>query len=176
MSAGDLGTDPNGVEVALKNILLMTTKWKAVLLLDEADVFLEARSTHDLERNKLVSIFLRTLEYYEGFLFLTSNRVDNIDGAFESRIHLCLQYEPLSLEARRHIWAKFLEGMGRSEGFTAEQIDALAQMELNGRQIKNILKTSQLLSTSKKRALNFEDVQIVTKLRAANACIPTNRF
>jgi len=30
-------------------------------MLDEADVFLEARSAHDLKRNKLVSIFLRLL-------------------------------------------------------------------------------------------------------------------
>ena len=52
----------------------MVARWEAVLLLDEADVFLEARSTHDLERNKLVSIFLRVLEYYEGILFLTTNR------------------------------------------------------------------------------------------------------
>jgi replication-associated recombination protein RarA len=38
MSAGDLGTESSDVESALKNILKMTTKWKAVLLLDEADV------------------------------------------------------------------------------------------------------------------------------------------
>lgn len=62
MSAGDLGTEPQGVEAALGNILEMNTKWNAVLLLDEADVFLEARGAHDLERNKLVSIFLRLLE------------------------------------------------------------------------------------------------------------------
>lgn len=82
LSAGDLGTAPGEVESALTKILSMTTKWKAVLLLDEADVFLEARSTHDLERNKLISIFLRILEYYQGFFFLTTNRVDNIDAAF----------------------------------------------------------------------------------------------
>lgn len=55
MSAGDLGIEPAGVESALSNIMEMSTKWNAVLLLDEADVFLEQRSAHDLERNKLVS-------------------------------------------------------------------------------------------------------------------------
>lgn len=169
MAAGDLGTDPHEVESSLQNILKMTTKWKAVLLLDEADVFLEARSTHDLERNKLVSIFLRILEYYEGLLFLTSNRVDNIDAAFESRIHLSLIYGNLSLESRRQIWMTFLGG---NQSFTEEQIDALAQIELNGRQIKNILKTAQLLATSKNEPLQFKYVQTITELRAANACIP----
>lgn len=66
MSAGDLGLDPRGVESKLTEILQMCTRWKAVLLLDEADVFLEQRSLHELERNKLVSIFLRVLEYFEG--------------------------------------------------------------------------------------------------------------
>lgn len=62
MFASDLGLTPTEVEANLARILEMTTKWKAVLLLDEADVYLEKRSTKDLERNKLVSIFLRLLE------------------------------------------------------------------------------------------------------------------
>jgi hypothetical protein len=66
MSAGDLGLDPRRVETKLQDILEMCTRWNSVLLLDEADVFLEQRSLHELERNKLVSIFLRVLEYYEG--------------------------------------------------------------------------------------------------------------
>jgi hypothetical protein len=65
MSAGDLGTTAESVERNLKDILRMIPKWGAVLLLDEADVFMEARSATDLQRNELVSIFLRMLEYYE---------------------------------------------------------------------------------------------------------------
>jgi hypothetical protein len=172
MSAGDLGTAPWEVENSLKQILKMTTKWKAILLLDEADVFLEARSTHDLERNKLVSIFLRILEYFEGFLFLTSNRVDNIDAAFESRIHLSLQYGALTVDSRRQIWCTFLNAFSVKKNFTDAQIDSLAQIELNGRQIKNIIKTAQLLATSKETTLSFEHVQVITKLRAAHACVP----
>lgn len=55
MSAGDLGLSSSDVESSLSNVLEMCTKWNAVLLIDEADVFLEQRSAHDLERNKLVS-------------------------------------------------------------------------------------------------------------------------
>jgi hypothetical protein len=44
-----------------------------VLLLDEADVFMESRNSNSLERNKLVAIFLRLLEYFEGIMFLTTN-------------------------------------------------------------------------------------------------------
>lgn len=75
VSSGDLGTDSSTLDKRLSRILDMASTWKAVLLIDEADVFLERRSLHDMERNSLVSIFLRVVEYYEGILFLTSNRV-----------------------------------------------------------------------------------------------------
>lgn len=65
MSAGDLGMEASSVERSLKQILKAVPRWGAVLLLDEADVFMEARDARDLARNELVSIFLRMLEYYE---------------------------------------------------------------------------------------------------------------
>jgi SpoVK/Ycf46/Vps4 family AAA+-type ATPase len=172
MCAGDIGVNPDRAEEGLKRILALATRWNAVLLIDEADIFLEARSTRSLERNKLVSIFLRVLEYFEGFLFLTSNRVDNIDAAFESRIHLSLRYDGLNFDARKQVWVAFLERATEAENFTEEQIDMLAEIELNGRQIKNILKTAQLLATSKGMPLSFDHVQVITNLRAAHAGIP----
>lgn len=65
MAAGDLGLDPRSVETKLQDVMSMCSRWGAILLLDEADVFLEQRDLHELERNKLVSIFLRVLEYCE---------------------------------------------------------------------------------------------------------------
>ena len=65
LSAGDLGTTAKKVEDTLKDIFLMIPRWGAIVLLDEADVFMEARDAVDLQRNELVSIFLRLLEYYE---------------------------------------------------------------------------------------------------------------
>jgi len=161
MSAGDLGINPNQVESKLTNILEMIAKWNAVLLLDECDVFLEARSTHDLERNKLVSIFLRVLEYYEGLLFLTTNRVDNIDAAFQSRIHISMAYPDLTVESRRHIWANFLKGQNAQGGFEGKDLDELATVELNGRQIKNVLKSAALLAARKKDNLGRKYVDTV---------------
>jgi SpoVK/Ycf46/Vps4 family AAA+-type ATPase len=71
--------------VALSVILKLAGHWKAVLLLDEADVFLAQRTITDIERNAIVSIFLRELEYYQGILLLTTNQVDVIDEAFQSK-------------------------------------------------------------------------------------------
>lgn len=55
MTAGELSLDATNLEESLTKILEISTKWNSVLLLDEADVFLEQRSSSHLERNKLVS-------------------------------------------------------------------------------------------------------------------------
>ena len=158
MSAGDLGLDPRGVEAKLQSILEMCTRWNAILLLDEADVFLEQRSLHELERNKLVSIFLRILEYYEGIMFLTTNRVGTFDPAFQSRIHISLDYPELSADSRKMIWKNFLAQSQQQNNITDKQLDKLALMNMNGRQIKNVLKTAQLLASRKESALTHEHV------------------
>lgn len=109
MAAGDLGLDPSGVENKLQDVMSMCSRWGAILLLDEADIFLEERSLHELECNKLVSIFLRVLEYYEGIMFLTANRVSTFDAAFQSRIHISLEYPDLDKKSRKAIWDNFLK-------------------------------------------------------------------
>ncbi|KAM0330855.1 hypothetical protein ACHAQA_003810 [Verticillium albo-atrum] len=164
LSSGDLGSQPWEVENGLQQILELVARWDAILLLDECDVFLEARSRHDLQRNKVVSIFLRTLEYYEGILFMTTNRVDNIDAAFQSRIHVSLEYPDLTAESRRVIWRNFLEGAKIPVEVSEAEIDELAQLALNGRQIKNILKTSQLLAARKKTALQKSFIDTVLSI------------
>jgi hypothetical protein len=160
MSAGDLGLDPSGIEDALNTVMDMVAKWNAVLLLDEADVFLEARSSHDLERNKMVSIFLRVLEYYEGILFLTTNRSNDIDDAFNSRIHLTVKYKALSKSSRLHVWRTFL---GSDTAVKPKEMDELADIELNGRQIKNVIKTAQMLARSEWDAAGGMECKVEAK-------------
>lgn len=45
-----------------------------------------------------MTVFLRVLEYYNGILFLTTNRVGTIDEAFKSRIHVSLYFPPLDYQ------------------------------------------------------------------------------
>jgi SpoVK/Ycf46/Vps4 family AAA+-type ATPase len=159
MSAGDLGVRADEVEQNLENVLEMVAKWKAILLIDECDVFLEARSVCDLDRNKLVSIFLRLLEYYQGTLFLTTNRANNMDPAFQSRIHVHMEYPDLTAKARRAIWSSFLNKLPSQ--FNKEDLDNVAQLPLNGRQIKNVVKTAQLLALDEQGRLSKDHVDTV---------------
>lgn len=160
VSSGELGTEAGELERNLTRILDMASSWKAVVLLDEADVFLEKRSEHDLQRNALVSIFLRLLEYYEGILFLTTNRVATFDEAFQSRIHVALRYSNLDKEARRKVWENFkekVEGMELSD----QELERLAGYEINGREIKNAIGTAKTLADAEGGRLTVERLEMV---------------
>ena len=140
VSAGELGTNPRELEAELNKILDIAHSWGAVLLLDEADVFLEKRTIQDIHRNALVSIFLRLLEYFQGILFLTTNRVETFDDAFQSRIHVALRYGDLTTKAKRSVWRMFLDKVKAKDGletidFKDSDYDKLARHNLNGRQV-----------------------------------------
>jgi SpoVK/Ycf46/Vps4 family AAA+-type ATPase len=175
VTCGDIGTEPREVEKYLQQVFHLGKIWDCVVLLDEADVFLEQRSLADLPRNALVSVFLRTLEYYDGILILTSNRVGTFDEAFKSRIQLALHYKNLDEPQRRQIWenfAKRLEALQQEEGGGGgegkERIDAwailasigdLARHEINGRQIRNAITTARQLALFKKERLSVKHLE-----------------
>ncbi|KAG9735490.1 P-loop containing nucleoside triphosphate hydrolase protein, partial [Aureobasidium melanogenum] len=162
----------------------------------------EERSRHEVERNKLVSIFLRVLEYHEGIMFLTTNRVSTFDPAFQSRIHISIDYPELSPDSRRKIWENFLgrhndaqaavrltrpknssssiksasetideqtdeAAKAKHEAFTQphaiakHEIRQLSLLKINGRQIKNMLKTAQLLANRKAEPLAHKHIKTV---------------
>lgn len=138
ISAGELGTTVEKLETQLPLIFRHAEKWNAILFLNEADVFLEQRSSHHVHRNALVSVFLRELEYYQGIMFLTTNRVKQIDDAIASRVHIPLRYKSLSLDDRRGIWKGFLEKAVTKEGGAScsrKDLERLAEKDINGRQV-----------------------------------------
>ncbi|KAF4462262.1 ATPase AAA-type core [Fusarium albosuccineum] len=115
ITCGDLGLTPKEVEESLTEIFRLAHLWQCVLLFDEADVFLAQRSRYDLTRNALVSVFLRILEYYNGILFLTTNRVGTLDEAFKSRVHMSLYYPPLNSKQVELIFSMNLKRLAEIE-------------------------------------------------------------
>ncbi|KAI1423327.1 ATPase [Xylaria sp. FL1777] len=186
VTCGDIGTKAEEVEKYLEVVLLLGKTWGCVVLLDEADVFLEQRSLSNLERNALVSVFLRVLEYYDGILILTSNRVGTFDEAFRSRIQLTLRYENLNPNQRHKIWENFvtrLETLESSKtalasasspsqaisGFGFDFVDIrahiaeLAERNLNGREIRNAISTARQLAMYKKERMSYKHLERVIK-------------
>jgi AAA+ superfamily predicted ATPase len=150
----------------LTRIMDMTATWRAVLLIDEADVFLERRSLHDLHRNAMVSVFLRVLEYYSGILFLTTNRVTTFDDAFKSRIHIPIRYTDLTVDSRRQIWRNFCKKVPGGVDVTDKGFEELAETDLNGRQIKNAIKAAESLAAFDGVKLDLKQLLQITKIQA----------
>lgn len=162
LNSGELGIQPKEVEDNLNKALMLAVAWNAILLIDEADVFLEQRSTQDLQRNCLVSLFLRTLEYYEGILFLTTNRITTFDPAFKSRVHLALKYNALTAASRKELFVNFISRTSKNPPiFDDATLGRLAAVDINGRQIKNAVRTASALARDEGMPLNEEHLQNV---------------
>lgn len=182
ITCGDLGLSPSEVERSLTNVFRLAHMWDCVLLLDEADVFLSQRSKQDMKRNALVSVFLRVLDYYNGILFLTTNRVGTIDDAFRSRIHMSLYYPPLDKAQTRDIFrlnvAKLREIESQRHQLTGEPAMLIKEAEIvdfasrhyeeharlsgcwNGRQIRNAFQITSSLARH-----NYADLMALAKSR-----------
>jgi SpoVK/Ycf46/Vps4 family AAA+-type ATPase len=111
-----LSIDTAKLEAQLSRIFKIASHWNAILLLDEADVFLEQRTSENLTRNSLVSVFLRKLEYCKGIMFLATNRVAEFDPAILSRIHVMLRYGDLTKDSGRKVWKQFITTANTVEG------------------------------------------------------------
>ena len=181
VTAGDLGITAKQVEETLGSVLDLCQTWDALVLIDEADVFLEARSSTEIERNALVCVILRLLEYYSGCLFLSSNRAaGSIDPAIASRITVMLGYPPLDEAGRAKVWKNLIglvpvqptdpetnqvpERIASNPrkcsrfrvGFDEEDYLSLAQSYyLNGRQIKNSIVLARALARERGQPLSL---------------------
>ncbi|KAI0548396.1 hypothetical protein F4679DRAFT_551013 [Xylaria curta] len=142
ITCGDIGDKAETVETNLEKNFQLAHKWGCVLLLDEADIFLSARTVDDIQRNAIVSVFLRTLEYYSGILFLTTNRVGKIDRAFKSRIHFSLLYKKLNRVRTIQIWKNNLRRVQH-------------EFKMEGKEIN--CKNKEILEFAKKHYKNLKD-------------------
>ena len=137
--SGQLGLNVATMELALKDVLLRAQRWGAVLLIDEADVYIKRRDD-DLTMNAVVGVFLRVLEYFNGLLFLTTNRIDDIDEAIVSRCIALIRYHPPDAQGRARIW----KVMG--EQFQLDMDEAMLEVlpalfpDATGRDIKGLAK------------------------------------
>jgi SpoVK/Ycf46/Vps4 family AAA+-type ATPase len=125
---------------------MLAQDWGAIVLIDEADIYMEQRSLQDIQRNHLVAGFLRSLEYYKGMVFRTTNRVGTFDEAFMSRIHTKIHYPNFEEDDRQKLWDSFFQKLeGDRETtmrITQSAKDYVSSQDLralkwNGREIRN---------------------------------------
>ena len=153
--SGQLGLNVGEMEQALKDVLTRAQRWGAVVLIDEADVYIRRRDDN-MAANAVVGVFLRVLEYFNGLLFLTTNRVDDIDEAIVSRCIALIKYEPPDRDARAKIWRVMLEQFELWEA--AALIPALTDLfpAATGRDIKGLTKLVTKYCRQKKTPPSLE--------------------
>ncbi len=151
---GELGTAVKEIEESLQRVFARVVRWRAVLQFDECEVFLSHRGA-DLERSAIVGIFLRLLDYYQGLLFLTTNRYEALDAAVRSRVMLWLEYPPLDPAGRARVWQTMFAAAGLT--LADGTFDDLAEPDLNGRQIRNLVRLARILHPG--RAPGLADVR-----------------
>lgn len=137
--SGQLGLNVTEMEQALKETLTRAQRWGAIMLIDEADVYIKRRDDN-IAANAVVGVFLRVLEYFNGLLFLTTNRVGDIDEAIISRCIALIRYHPPGLEDRRKIW-RVMAAQFQLQ-LDEDLIGTLAALfsEASGRDIKGLAK------------------------------------
>ena len=160
VQAAQLGIDANDIEKQLLNVLKRGSRWNAVVLLDEADVYIRERGS-DLAQNAIVAAFLRVLEHHTATMFLTTNHLDSVDDAIGSRCLARIDYKLPSVENQRRIW-HVLNGLNQV-GLSSDDIDLIVKVHngLSGRDIKQLLKLSALWADSKGTAIDLNTVNFV---------------
>lgn len=164
VQCSQLGIDAEDLEKQLKIVLSRAQRWKAILLIDEADVYIHSRDK-DIVQNAIVGVFLRILEYYAGVMFLTSNRATVIDDAILSRATAWLRYAIPDREKAIHIW-NVLSTQYQVK-LQPKDIEALADVpafkRISGRSIKNLLRLAKLMAVRKRKPVTVESLTYVSQ-------------
>ncbi len=153
VQSSQLGISASDLEEKLQLILARAERWKAILLINEADVYIRERGG-DLNQNAVVGVFLRVLEYFKGILFMTSNRATIIDDAIVSRATAHIHYHKPDEKRLYEIWKVHLKDFKLE--FSEKQIYELVELfpNISGRDIRNMLKLSFLVSKKTRKLID----------------------
>lgn len=163
--SGQLGLNVAEMEKTLKEVLTRAQRWGAVMLIDEADVYIKRRDDN-ITMNAVVGVFLRVLEYFNGLLFLTTNRVDDIDEAIVSRCIALIRFHAPSRDDRYKIWGVMAAQFGLA--VDAALLERLPEIfpQASGRDIKGLAKLVAKYCNQKQVAASEEVFRRCSMFRA----------
>jgi SpoVK/Ycf46/Vps4 family AAA+-type ATPase len=155
VQSSQLGIEINEIENNLLKALKNASRWKAILMIDEADTYIHERG-NDITQNCIVGVFLRVLEYYNGVLFMTSNRPEVVDDAIMSRCTAHLHYVHPDQEELLKIW-EVLSKQFKVE-ISTDEVQKIIDHHPNmaGRDVKNTVKLMKLISQKTKEPCDFK--------------------
>lgn len=155
VQCSQLGIDPSSVETNLSVILQRANRWNAILLLDEADVYIRRRG-NDLIQNAIVGVFLRVIEYASCILFMTTNLPDDIDDAIASRCIVRIGYGLPPRSDQRRIWRVLADVNGITLGDDVIEQFSARHPRISGRDVKSLLKLASFSAAHRKRPIDAD--------------------
>lgn len=165
LHSGSLGTTAKEIEENLRTVFSRSERWGCVLLLDEADVFI-VRRNDNIEQNAIVAEFLRTMEYFNGLLFMTTNRPHDIDEAIISRCAAIINYEAPTKGDASKIWQVIATQYGYtlSETLLSQLLDTFEG--ITPRDIKMLLRLALRVSADKSTEPDMDTFRQCAMFRA----------
>ncbi len=164
VQASQLGLTPTDLEDELLKCFARATRWGAILLIDEADVYVSARGS-DLVQNAIVGVFLRVLEYYQGVMFMTTNRADLVDDAIASRCLAKITYAAPPVGDQQRIWKILAKTMDATVSDAVIKKFAEANPGTTGRDVKNLMKLVLLVSKARGTPITAETLSFVKRFK-----------
>jgi len=163
LQCSQLGISPPEVEENLRHALLRARRWNAVLLINEADVYVRARAD-DIVQNAIVGVFLRLLENLSGLCFLTTNKGTTIDDAVSSRALVHLDYQYPDPSERRELF-RIQSEVQKLDLSDAACREFAQQHHLSGRDIRQLVKLVKLLAIQRGKPVTEDDLVWALKWR-----------
>jgi len=95
--------------------------------------------------------------------------VGTFDEAFKSRVQLALHYPAIDEQGRGEIWHDFIQelqkqGANANHELLKSKVGALARDNLNGRQIRNSIRTARQLASQAKEPLSYDHLRKAIKV------------
>ncbi|KAF3009108.1 hypothetical protein E8E14_009906 [Neopestalotiopsis sp. 37M] len=183
VTPGDLGVHAGTLDRNIQTVLQHARNWKAIVLFDDADVYVAGRNGHNLERAALLPTFLRHLESSDCLSFISvspANTDRDIDPAVYSRIHAQFSFNKFVFGDQQRIWQMAIDRLDETEvenkadlaDFINNKLRGLdegAHIFLNGRQIRNYMDVALVIarndsSSSSPRKLRRDHIKTVLRL------------
>jgi len=155
VQCSQLGLDPESLEKELGIVLNRAMRWGAILLLDEADVYIRARGD-DINQNAVVGVFLRLLEYYTGVLFMTTNRSTMVDDAILSRCVVHIRYKVPEKEDAKKVWKLMFELFCQAKLTDSLAVQLLTEFPtVSPRTVKQLCRLAKTMSVRLSKPLDL---------------------
>jgi SpoVK/Ycf46/Vps4 family AAA+-type ATPase len=130
-------------EKNLSRVFADAERANCMLFFDEADSMFgrrgEVREARDRYANLEVNYLLQRIEDYSGVVILATNLRQNIDEAFQRRLHMIVEFPVPDPASRRLLWTRLLPGRPHLDVQPRDLDDLALRFELTGGNIRNVV-------------------------------------